>query len=57
MTFKENHLRAAFLIHALPWPKIGLPYLDIHQFPYSERLMHSKRYLKRSLSTEFKENR
>ena len=40
----------------LPRPKIRLQNLDIHQFSYSERLIHSKRHLKRSLFNELKEN-
>ena len=30
--------------------------LGIHQFSYRERLIHSKRHLKRSFCVEFKEN-
>ena len=43
-------------MQALPKPKIRLLNLDIHQFSYRERLIHSKRHLKRSLCIEFKEN-
>ena len=45
-----------FSIQTLPRPKIALLNLDIHQFSYSERLIHMKRHLKRSLFIEFKEN-
>ena len=44
-----------FAIYVLKRPKIGLPNLFFHQFSYSERLIHSKRHLKRSLCIEFKE--
>ena len=47
-------VEAVFSTHALPRPKTGLLNLDIDQFFYSERLMHSKRHLKRSLSIELK---
>ena len=47
---------AVFSIHALPWPKVELLNLDIHQFSYNERLIHSKWHLRRSLCIEFKEN-
>ena len=43
-------------MQALLRPKIRLLNLDIHQYPYSEWLIHSKRHLKRSLCFEFKEN-
>ena len=45
-----------FSIQALSRPKIALLNFTIHQFSYSERLIHSKRHLKRSLCIQFKEN-
>ena len=36
-----------FIVFRPPRPKIGPPNLDIHQFSHNERLMHSKRHLKR----------
>ena len=36
--------------------KIGLPNLEIYQFPHSERLKHSKEHLKQGLYVEIKEN-
>ena len=36
-------------------PEIRVLNLDIHQFSYSERLIHSKIHLKRSLCIELKE--
>ena len=49
-------VRAVFSRHALPKTKIGLPNLDTYQFFYCERLIQSKRHLKRSLCIEFNEN-
>ena len=46
-----------FSKHALPRPKMGLLNLDIHQYSYSEWLIHSKRHPKRSLYIEFEEYR
>ena len=43
-------------MQALPRPKIALLNLGIHQFSYSELLIHLKKHLKRSLFIEFKEN-
>ena len=43
-------------MQAFPRPKIALLNLGIHQFSYDERLIHSKRHLKRNLCFEFKEN-
>ena len=44
------------MIQAFPRFKIWLLNLNIHQFSYSEQPIHLKRYLKRSLCIEFKEN-
>ena len=51
MTFKVT---AVFSINTIPRPKVGLPSLDIHQFSsVNERLILSKRHLKRSICVEF----
>ena len=55
MAFKKN-VRTVFSIQALPKPKIGILNWDINQFFYSEWLIHSKRYQKRNLCIELKEN-
>ena len=47
---------AVFSMHALPRSKIELLSSDFHQFSYSERLMNSKRHLKRSLCIKLEEN-
>ena len=42
-------VKTVFYIHTLLRPKIGSSDLDIHEFSYSELLIHSKTHLKRSL--------
>ena len=45
-----------FSMRTLWRPKIALLNLDMHQFSYSDRLIHLKKHLKRSLFTEFRVN-
>ena len=57
MEFKENcYSHFFFSIHELPRREIGLTNLSIHKYSYSERQIHSKRLLKKSLSIDLKEN-
>ena len=53
MRHLKKTIGAVFSLH-LPRPKIGLHNVDIHHISYSERLIHWKRHLKKSLSIEFK---
>ena len=49
-------VRTVCSIQAIPRPKLGLLYMDMHQFFYNEQLIPSKWHLKRSLCFEFYEN-
>ena len=42
-------------MHPLPKPKTGILNLDTNQFPFSERLLHSKKNLKRGLYVALKD--
>ena len=56
MTFKKKKktFETVLFIQALPIPKVALLNLGVHQFSYSELLIHLKRHLKRSLCMTFK---
>ena len=56
MAFKRKVCWTNFSIQALPRPKNASLNLGIHQFSYSEWLIHLKRHLTGSLYIEFKEN-
>ena len=56
MLLEDSLSSCFFLRHVLPKTKIELLNLDIHQFFYSEQLMHLKLHSKGSLCMAFKEN-
>ena len=63
-TFKKEFMHGVlkkivwtvFSMKALPRSKTALLNLSMHQFSYSERLIHLKKHFKRSLFIGFKEN-
>ena len=54
MKKKTHDFHYYFLIHALRRAKTELPNLNFRQFFYSERLIHSKWHLKRSMILNLK---
>ena len=55
----NNHTVSVTVFSKYEFPRleIGQPNFDFYQFSYRERLVHSKKHLKRRLRIEFEENR